>query len=54
MKNFVTKFDNFMERTNSDFRPRWRHRWIHHASLNNVKKGNNKFKNKKQPELPKN
>ena len=29
-----------------DFRPRWRQRYIHFASLHNQKKDNNKFKNK--------
>ena len=35
-------------------RPRWRHRKTHRASSQNQKKDNNKFKNKKQPELTEN
>ena len=37
-----------------DFQPRWRRRWTHCASSHNQKKDNNKFKNKKQPELTEN
>ena len=35
-----------------NFWPRWRHRYIHCASSHNQKKDNNKFQNKKQPEMP--
>ena len=34
--------------------PRWRHRWIHYASFHKQTQDDNKFKNKKQPELPEN
>ena len=37
-----------------EFRPRWRHRQTHCASSHNQKKDNNKFRNKKQPELTEN
>ena len=46
---------NDSEHKEEDFRPRWRHRrQTHCACLNNQKKENNKFKNKKQPELTEN
>ena len=38
----------------SDFWPRWRHRYTHCASSHNQREDNNKFKNKKQPELTEN
>ena len=37
-----------------NFWPRWMCRHIHFSSSHNQKKDNNKFKNKKQPELPEN
>ena len=37
-----------------DFQPRWRCRQIHCASSYDQKKGNNKFENKKQPQLTEN
>ena len=37
-----------------EFRPKWRHRQKHFTSSYNQKKGNNQFKSKEQPELPKN
>ena len=37
-----------------DFRPRWRHRKTHCTEFHNQKKDDNKFKNKKQSELPEN
>ena len=37
-----------------DFQPRWRHTWTHCAPSHNQMKDNNKFKNKKQPELTEN
>ena len=38
----------------TQLQPRWRCRYIHVASWHNQKKDNNKFTNKKQPELPEN
>ena len=37
-----------------DFQPRWRRRLVYFASSHNQKMDNNKFKNKKQPELTEN
>ena len=47
------QIDNKWQTVLRDFWPRWRHRHIYCATLHNQEK-DNKFKNKKQPELPEN
>ena len=42
--------DSAIKNVNANFRPRWRRRQTHCASLHN-RKNDNKFKNKKQAEL---